>query len=251
MSKQQSLIVTPQIDQRHGELLTTSLNVAAVFGKEHKSVLRAIENLLSDLGESEDFSRLNFALSEYKDSTGRKLPMFLITESGFTLLAMGFTGKKALEFKMTYIQAFNHMKKTLLNQQNAHWLDERHAGKLVRKDLTDAVAQFVAYAKTQGSQSADLYFINVTKAVYRCLGFLEGNGKLPPNFRSLLDLNDLHGLKGAEMAAEEALLSAMDEGLPYKQVFEVARNAVEAHAKAVLPMIQKRKARRLLRGEPQ
>lgn len=247
MSKQQSLLVTPQINQRHGELLTTSLNVAQVFGKRHDHILRDIQKMEC----SEEFRRSNFGESSYQNEQNKKQPMFLMTEAGFTLLAMGFTGKKAFEFKEAYITAFESMRKTLLNQQNAHWLDERHAGKLVRKDLTDAVAQFVAYAKAQGSQSADLYFINVTKAVYRCLGFLEGNGKLPPNFRSLLDLNDLHGLKGAEMAAEEALLSAMDEGLPYKQVFEVARNAVEAHAKAVLPMIQKRKARRLLRGEPQ
>jgi Rha family phage regulatory protein len=52
-------------------------------------------------------------LDSYKDSTGRVLKQYLLTQDGFTLLAMGFTGAKALEFKLMYIKAFNEMKKEL------------------------------------------------------------------------------------------------------------------------------------------
>lgn len=69
----------------------SSLMVAEKFGKEHKNVLRDIQNLEC----SQEFTKLNFELSNYKDSTGRKLPMYEMTRDGFTFLAMGFTGKEA------------------------------------------------------------------------------------------------------------------------------------------------------------
>ena len=74
--------------------------VAEFFEREHKNVLRSIEAILApDSGFSKEFTELNFALSSYKDSTGRTLPCYALTRDGFTALAMGFTGKKAAHFK--------------------------------------------------------------------------------------------------------------------------------------------------------
>ena len=61
----------------------------------------------------EDFTKLNFQPSEYTDPTGRKLPMYQLTRDGFTLLAMGFTGARAMKFKLAYIEAFNRMEAEL------------------------------------------------------------------------------------------------------------------------------------------
>jgi Rha family phage regulatory protein len=88
----------------HGKATTTSLKVAEYFSKQHKNVIQTIENLLQDQDVS---SRLNFQPSNYVDSTGRTLPMYELDRDGFTLLAMGFTGKQALQFKLSYIDAFN------------------------------------------------------------------------------------------------------------------------------------------------
>lgn len=77
------------ISNQDGKLVTTSRNIAEVFGKEHKNVIRAIESL--ECGE--DFNRLNFELVTYTDAKGEQRPEYLITRDGFTLLAMGFTGK--------------------------------------------------------------------------------------------------------------------------------------------------------------
>lgn len=93
----------------NGKAVTTSLKVAGVFGRQHKDVLKAIR----DLNAPDDFTERNFAPSEYTDPTGRKCPMYTITRDGFTLLAMGFTGKKAMEFKIAYIRAFNEMEERL------------------------------------------------------------------------------------------------------------------------------------------
>lgn len=82
-----------------------SLYVAKVFGKEHKTVLRTIENL----GCSEEFNQHNFVPITYKDSKGRKQRAYAMTRDGFTMLIMGFTGKKAMQFKEAYIKRFNEM----------------------------------------------------------------------------------------------------------------------------------------------
>ena len=96
-----------------GTVKTTSLNIAENFQKEHSKVLRAIKTLECP----EDFIQANFGLNKYTDSIGRKLPMYELTRDGFTILAMGFTGKKAMEWKVRYINGFNLMEKRLLEHQ--------------------------------------------------------------------------------------------------------------------------------------
>ena len=94
------------------QALTTSLKIAEYFGKDHSRILKDIRSLL----ESNEVTQGDFALSEYLDSTGRKLPAYNLTKDGFTLLAMGFTGSKALKFKTSYIKAFNLMEAKLKEQ---------------------------------------------------------------------------------------------------------------------------------------
>lgn len=89
-----------------------SLFVAEFFEKEHFHVLRDISKITdTKSGLSEKFIKSNFALSKYKDSTGRKLPCYAMTRDGFTMLVMGYTGKKAMKFKELYIRRFNEMEK--------------------------------------------------------------------------------------------------------------------------------------------
>ena len=87
-----------------------SLIVAQMFEKRHADVIRAIENITDpESGVSKEFTERNFALSKYKDATGRKLPCYDIAKDGFAFLVMGFTGKKAAQFKEAYIKRFNEM----------------------------------------------------------------------------------------------------------------------------------------------
>ena len=90
----------------------TSLQVAEAFGKEHLHVLRDIRNIL----ESDDFTESNFGLSEYTDSTGRTLPMYIMSRDGFVLLGMGSTGAKARAMKISYIVRFNEMEAELASR---------------------------------------------------------------------------------------------------------------------------------------
>lgn len=108
-------IATPDLKIIDGQITTTSLQIAEHFGKQHKDVLRAIKNLLKELPEG--YQR-NFALIQIDVDLGmgrtRKDPAYRITRDGFTLLAMGFTGKEALQWKLAYITAFNKMEAELL-----------------------------------------------------------------------------------------------------------------------------------------
>lgn len=89
--------------------LTTSRIVSSAFDKNHRDVLRSIGNLDC----SQQFTERNFALSEYKDPTGRALREYRMTRDGFMFLAMGFTGHEAARRKEGFIETFNAMEARL------------------------------------------------------------------------------------------------------------------------------------------
>ncbi|KAF6576536.1 Rha family transcriptional regulator [Paenibacillus polymyxa] len=91
---------------QNGNTVTDSLTVAEVFGKRHSDVLRSIANLEC----SEEFNERNFASVDYIDGKGETRPKFIISQDGFSFLAMSYTGKEAARFKEMYITEFNRMK---------------------------------------------------------------------------------------------------------------------------------------------
>jgi Rha family phage regulatory protein len=95
---------------RDNRATTTSLIVAQFFEKQHKNVLQSIENLLVDLPEE---GRRNFQPSSYQNEQNKTQPMYQMSRDGFSLLAMGFTGKRALEWKVKFLKAFNQMEGAL------------------------------------------------------------------------------------------------------------------------------------------
>lgn len=89
----------------------TSLQVAEAFGKEHRHVLRDIRETIDKCSES--FTAPNFGLSEYTDSTGRKLPLYLLSKDGLMMVTMGYTTPEAMRVKEAYIARFNEMDEQL------------------------------------------------------------------------------------------------------------------------------------------
>lgn len=143
----------------HNQAVTTSRKIAEVFGKEHKVVLKTIR----DLEIPEDWRLLNFRQTQFerKTPTGgvTKSPMYLITRDGFTLLAMGFTGAKAMEFKLAYIAAYNEMEKKLhaadsVLQSLADAVRERTAAE-IQKDVDTIRIRIGRYLQSRGYQVAD------------------------------------------------------------------------------------------------
>ncbi|MFO6427737.1 Rha family transcriptional regulator [Escherichia coli] len=103
-------LTQPEIAIVDGQAVTSSLAVANFFSKRHDDVLKKIRTLEC----SASFTARNFSVSDYTDCTGRKWHLrHQITRDGFAFLAMGFTGKRAAQFKEAYINAFNQMEKQL------------------------------------------------------------------------------------------------------------------------------------------
>lgn len=110
----------PMITEKDGIPVTTSKAVAEQFEKRHDSVIRDIENLLNlhksveiESDTTQEFLKQNFIEATYTDSKGRTQPQYIMTKDGFTLLVMGYTGAKALQFKIAYINAFNRMERLI------------------------------------------------------------------------------------------------------------------------------------------
>lgn len=102
-------LATINVRADHGHAITDSRNVAEVFDKRHDHVLRDIENLKEDLP---NFGEI-FKETTIPDKYGREQRAFLMNRDGFTILAMGFTGKAATEWKVKYLEAFNKMEAAL------------------------------------------------------------------------------------------------------------------------------------------
>lgn len=207
-----------------------SVLVAKKFGKDHRHILDAVRRIKS---EAPDFWRANFSASNYR-LRGKDYECYNMTRDGFSMIAMGFTGSKALQWKVSYINAFNAMEKALAKKDDAvEWKQARLQIKQVRRSFTDAVAEFVKYATEQGSKSANMYYCNITKMEYAALELIEKGQKAPDNFRDTLDIMDLSFLQTAEQVARAALLNGMERKLPYKEIYQLAKEKVYAYAETI------------------
>lgn len=96
------------IKNQNGQLTVTSRQIAETFNREHKGVLDTIRNLTA-----ENYAVKNLIIESNYEARGKQYPEYLLTKDGFSLLVMGFTGSKALDWKLKYITAFNEMEQTL------------------------------------------------------------------------------------------------------------------------------------------
>lgn len=100
------------LSMQSGEPVASSRQIAENFEKRHDHVMRDIDAIKKDVP---NFGEMFFETT-VPDSYGREQRAYLMNRDGFTLLAMGFTGKAALEWKLKYIAAFNEMEKKLTEQ---------------------------------------------------------------------------------------------------------------------------------------
>ena len=130
------------------QAVTSSLLIAEKFGKEHKNVMQSIRNLIGGTAENSAIAEM-FSESTYLNEQNKEQPMFLMNRDGFTLLAMGFTGKKAMQFKLEYIKAFNSMEAQIKDSQKPksqleilqmsinHLVEQEHRLSSVERDVAE------------------------------------------------------------------------------------------------------------------
>lgn len=194
--------------KRNEEMLTTtSREVAEKFEKRHDNVLRDIENLIAQMGDAvssklrvdNQTSKISpdklimepsnlFIETTYKAGTGKNYKEYLMTRDGFSLLAMGFTGEKALKWKLDYIKAFNAMEAELkrIYTERQQWQIERDKGVVIRHILTDTIKM-----KVSDSPNKRFAYPNYTKIIYKTIF-----GK------NLKELQEMYKVKGNESIRE-------------------------------------------------
>lgn len=200
-------------------LVVSSRQIAEDFEKLHKNILRDIETLKEQIQPAQNWAGY-FIPSEYRDAKGEMRKEYLLTRDGFSLLVMGFTGEKALSWKLKYIEAFNEMEKELarLYEERKRWEIERAKGVLVRHILTDTIKMKVA--ETPNKKFA---YPNYTKLIYRAI-FGRGYPELLKEFgvkpkESLRDY--LTGEQLREVEQMEMLVSSLiGVGMGYTEIKE-------------------------------
>lgn len=185
------LVETRKLNKKEVNVVS-SLDIAETFDKEHRRVLQDIRELQC----SDEFRQHNFVQSEYVNSQNRKQPMFLVTRDGFTILAMGYTGEKAMKFKEAYINQFNAMEELLKGK-----LVEREKGIAVRQSLTKAIQQSNENERMHGhaySTYTDIVYKSVFGKSARQIREEYGVSK-KDNLRDLFSTEELEKVQSVEM----------------------------------------------------
>lgn len=215
----------------NGIPMTGSKNIAEKFNKQHRDLLVKIRKIID---MNSDFGQRNYSLSSYVSDQNKELPCYDMTRDGFTMLAMELSGKKVFEWKIKYIEAFNAMESELLKKNDkVEWKQARLQSKQARRSFTDVIKEFVEYATNQGSKSANMYYMNITKMEYAALELTEKGQKTPKDFRETLDCMDLCFLATAEQIAKNAIKHGMESGMSYKEIYKLAKDKVFTYSETI------------------
>jgi Rha family phage regulatory protein len=169
------------IFEKNMDALTTSLDIARVFEKPHDAVIKSIKKTIEDCDAT--FSAVNIYEAKYKDAQGKYRPCYNLTRKGFTLVAMGFSGKKAMDFKVRYINAFESM---------AELISSRIISKNGYKEMTAAIKAKIGDSPLIYAKEANMVNIVV-------LGMKSS------------DFKEVHGLKANETPRDSVIIEVLQE----------------------------------------
>lgn len=211
------------VDVVNNQIVVSSLQIAEKFEKEHRNVVRDIENIIVQMGMlKNEHTQEMFKETTYIHEQNKQIyKMYLMNRDGFSLLVMGFNGKNALEWKLKYIEAFNSMEQRLklIEQQEIGRLIERIKGKEVRRTLTDAIKENVPetpHKKFMYKNFTDLAYKTVfgmnTKQMRYDRGLEKGD-----SLRDCFNEQELKQVKGAE----SVIKGFLDMGYSYSDVKDI------------------------------
>lgn len=182
--------------------------VAEKTGKEHKHILESIDKIIVN---SKVESSTLFIETKYKAKNGKMNREILLTKKGFLLYMFNIQGYN--EFKLNYIEKFEEMEQILREKQNVSWLHTRQNGKLVRRELTDIIQEFMEYSRLQGSKGYKFYYSNYSKMINKLLGLEKGQ-------RDFVDYMTLNTISQLENLIMRTIEQDMDKGLDYTVIKE-------------------------------
>jgi len=207
--------------------------LAQGLDRDHKAVRDLIVRYKEDF---EDFSVLK--TRQLKSTGGRAANEYMLDEDQFMFLGTLLrNNKKVVAFKKAIILQFKkcRIENESLQQhkQQPKYQITRDAGKVVRKQTTDAMKDFTEYAKTQGSKSPGMYYVNITKMVNGMLFIVEGRFK---NLREMMTTQQLMTVSSAEQIIDRGLKDGMSRKKFYKEIYKDVKSRVfqfsELHGKS-------------------
>ena len=214
------------------QAITTSLKVAEVFEKNHQHVMRDIRDLEKQIKDTSKFGQM-FSATQYADKYGRFQPMYEMNFNGFALLTMGFTGEKALKFKLDYIAAFDAMKNKLIEllaeRKSAEYLEVRNATKIGYKKLSATIHQvLVPLAREQGSNTDEkIFYINYARSINKWLG-------IKSKIRDKLPVGKLYEVEKMQSIADVSIKGLAAKGEDFHKIYRSTDQTLENYAQISL-----------------
>ena len=213
------------------EVFTYSIVISELLEVPHKVLVNTIERIIKRQEENNGTAKplkfpQKFIEATYTNKMNRTYKMYELNEQAYMKLAMHLKGyENAERVQDSIIEAFSMMKEALLNHQNASWLNARQEGKAIRTAETDKIKLFVDYATKQGSKSANMYYMNITKMTNKALELLIQVKDGSP-LRDLANIMELGYIQMLEYRATQAIEHGMNENLPYKFIYSYAKDEV-------------------------
>ena len=228
-----------------GEPITSSRKVAGIFHKQHFNVLRDIENIKNALEQESpkvgshkmasepetskmSFQKMFFETTYQVEGNTKSYKEYLMNFDGFSILVMGFNGKKAIQFRVKFVEEFRKMREELdrikLNKQNAEWLETRKDVKLLFREMTDTLQLLENYMVEHGSNNAKMVYVNYGKLINKTLGINPKSRDKQPTWI----LNQISVLQKMIKANIKGLLARNED---YHKIYPETKQSLENYAR--------------------
>lgn len=216
--------------------LVNSLQVAKIFEKQHKDVLRTIREKIKFLEVNSFHPQKYFKKADYIDSRGKTVPRYDLTRKGFDYIILSFKGKKAELYKLWYIDEF-HRKTEIIESDKAlaklHKSDDlyiqfRRESKDIRKLFTEVIRECELPQRiTEGKDASKflgLRIMNYTRLVYKILGIEIPKGD---DTRDVLDIRQLVRLEDLEKEITTKIRDNATNNIHYKESYMLIKKEYE------------------------
>jgi len=218
------------------ELRVGTFLIAQGFKRDHKKITNLIKKYTVQFMELEvnKSSQKGLIVQRvHSKKAGRPIEEFLLNEAQTMFLGTLFRTSSnnpddpVLRFKVRLSKDFTEMKDLLFSlqsqRQSKEWIENRAAGKVIRKEETDTIKDFIVYAKEQGSTKADYYYIVLSKCVNDNLFTFEGKFKIK---RDAMNNEQTITAKFADRIVSRALIEGMAMSLPYKEIYKMVKSRI-------------------------
>lgn len=221
---------------KNEELMVGTWDLSKGFQNEHRVLKRLIKRYEKDFDSFGVSVATN--IQRIADKKGGQIEEYLLTEGQAIYLTTLLRNNEIVRnFKMHLTKEFLKQRKILnkiiIHRENTDWAQKREQGKIERRLETDAIKEFVEYAKGQGSKSADKYYMIISKMENSSLISLEFLEQKYPNIRDIVDGFALTALQMADRIVAQALREGMKKEIPYKDIYVLARDRVEIFALSI------------------